>query len=185
MILVLLLWSCSGTEALDTGKETGLLPQGDGLDELAPELLPQGESACREPELVELESVVDGDTAWFTSGSGSELVRFIGIDTPERGWDDEPSECYAEEATARVEELLVGGRAWLSFDAECEDHYERTLAYVHVGLGDQSFVQRALLQGGYATVFSVEPNTTFASSFTTDESQAQGGSMGLWGSCAR
>ena len=106
-----LLWACTGSEPFDTGVDTETVDPGDGLDRIAPENLPQAKSPCREPELSSLESVVDGDTAWFTTSRGSELVRFIGIDTPEKGYDDDPSECFAEEALQRAEDLLSGGRA--------------------------------------------------------------------------
>jgi micrococcal nuclease len=183
--MILMMWACWGGTPQDSATDTAPTEQGDGLDELSASDIPQGTSPCREPELAALESVVDGDTAWFTTGRGSELVRFIGIDTPEVGWDGDPSECFADESTVRVEEVLSGGRAWLSFDAECQDHYDRTLAYIHIGLGEQGFVQRSLLQGGFATAFEVEPNTSFASDFTSDESQAESADIGLWGSCAK
>ena len=180
----LLLWGCTGAEPVDTAEDSGEVELGDGLDRIDPDRLPQATTPCREPELATLESVVDGDTAWFTTSRGSELVRFIGIDTPEKGYDGEPSECYAEEAKDRAEDLLSGGRAWLTFDQECADHYDRALSYVHVGLGEQYFVQRAMLQGGFATAFAVSPNTTFESDFSEDESLANAGGVGLWGACA-
>ena len=180
----LLFWACTASETVDTAADSGTLDTGDGLDLIAPEGLPQAKMPCREPELSTLESVVDGDTAWFTTSRGSELVRFIGIDTPEKGYDGEPSECFAQEAHDRAIDLLSGGRAWLTFDEECADHYDRTLSYVHVGLGEQYFVQRAMLQGGFATAFSVSPNTTFESDFSEDEYLANAGGVGLWGACA-
>ena len=94
------------------------------------------------------------------------------------------AECFAQEAHDRAVDLLSGGRAWLTFDEECADHYDRTLSYVHVGLGEQYFVQRAMLQGGFATAFAVSPNTTFESDFSEDESLAGAGGVGLWGACA-
>ena len=183
--MIWLLWACTGSPPIDSAAPAVEEDSGDGLELLDPDTLPQGSEPCRAPELATLESVVDGDTAWFTTSTGSELVRFIGIDTPERGWDGEPSECYADEATERVRDLLSSGRAWLTFDAECEDHYDRTLSFLHVGTGEQYFVQRALLQGGFATFFEVSPNTSFSSEFAADEAQASAGSVGLWGACAR
>jgi micrococcal nuclease len=183
--MILLLWACSGEPSLDSATDTGSIEQGDGLDEYEASDFLQGNNPCREPELATLESVVDGDTAWFTTTQGSELVRFTGINTPEMSWEDDPGDCYAEEATEKTQELLAGGRAWLTYDEECEDHYDRSLAYLHIGVGEQGFVQRVLLQGGFASTMAIEPNTSFASSFALDESQAQSGDMGMWGSCAR
>ena len=183
--MILFFLACSGSGSTDSaiGLDTQNV-QGDGLDEVDPADLPTVDGACREPELVILESVVDGDTAWFTTNRGSEIVRFIGIDTPERGWEDEPSDCFAEEATARTMELLDGGRAWITFDQECEDHYDRTLGYIHIGLGAQNFIQRDLLRGGFATIFEVSPNMGFASEFSMDEGQASAAGLGLWTACS-
>ena len=183
--MILLLLACSGGASLDSAADTAPVIEDDGLGELSASDIPQGDQPCREPELASVESVVDGDTAWFTTSRGSELVRFIGIDTPETSWEDDPGECYAEEATAKAKELLAGGRAWLSYDEECEDHYDRSLAYLHIGIDPQDFVQRALLQGGFATSLEIEPNTSFASTFADDESQAQSSGIGMWSSCAK
>jgi len=178
--MIFLLWACSGATPLDSASDSATVDPGDGLDLLVASEIPQGEEPCREPELATLESVVDGDTAWFTTTSGSELVRFIGIDTPEVSWDSDPGECYGEEASAQARELLSGGRAWLSFDAECHDHYDRLLSYIHVGLEEKDFLQRSLLQDGFATAFAVEPNTYFRTIFSQDESLAEDAVIGLW-----
>ncbi len=157
----------------------------DSLDDIDPSTLPAGDSPCREPELATVYDVIDGDTARMETSEGDRSVRFIGIDTTEIGYDGEPSECYAEEARDLVISMLEDRRVWLTFDAECEDDYDRWLAYIHTGTSSQGFVQRGLLQGGYAYAFPYHPNTTFEDSFDADEAAARDAGAGLWGACNR
>ena len=42
--------------------------------------------------------------------------------------------------------MIEDKRVWLTFDAECKDGYDRTLAYVHRGLETNDFAQRLLLR---------------------------------------
>ena len=146
-----------------------------------PGYLPAGESPCREPTLVELRDVTDGDTIWVDyEDGGYDKVRIIGIDTPEIGWDGEPDECYAQEARAFLSQQLSGGCFWLTFDSDCWDPYDRLLAYVHTAGG---FFEVAVLDGGYGEVMLFEPNTTFSSLFHQAQSEAQASDAGLWGEC--
>jgi micrococcal nuclease len=143
--------------------------------------LPEGAAPCSDPVLVELLEAVDGDTAWVDMPEGPhEKVRFIGIDTPEVGYDGEPDECYAAEATDFASSRLGGDRFWLTFDAECRDYYDRLLAYVHTRDG---FFQLYALQLGFAETLAIEPNTTFADDFAQAQQVAQAADAGLWGEC--
>ena len=90
--------------------------------------LPASAQACREPILVEVQYVIDGDTFHVRGPAGEERVRTIGINTPELGYDGDPDDCYAEEAKLKLEELIGGKSIWLSFDETCADAYDRTLA---------------------------------------------------------
>jgi micrococcal nuclease len=161
---------------VDTGER-------DPLRDLNPDSLPQTSSPCREAEVVWVKSVVDGDTIKVEGKWGGETVRLIGIDTPEMDWDGNHHECWAEEALAALHELVFEKWVWLSFDQECEDDYERTLAYVHRGTGIEDFTQRALLRNGHAEAFKVNPNSHFHSLFSADESYASGEEIGLWKDC--
>ncbi len=194
MLLLALVLGCApqekdtaDPETVDTGSSSDDSGQNssDPFAEIDPSSLPAGSNPCREPVYVHVDEVVDGDTARVTSGRGSERVRFIGIDAAEVDHDGDWDECWAEEARAHVVEQIEGVGVWLSFDAECEDDYGRTLAYVHTRPGDQGFLQRSLLSEGWVQTFAVSPNTSFASQFTQDESSAQASGAGLWGACSR
>lgn len=82
---------------------------------------------------------VDGDTIKVSTG---ETVRFIGIDTPERG------RCGYKEATAALKKL-VGGKPVVLAGGARDDHdkYNRILRYVSV---DGKDVGLQMIQGGWA-----------------------------------
>ncbi len=144
--------------------------------------LPQGDNPCRDPVLVKgLLDVIDGDTVWVDMEEGPhEKVRFIGVDTPEIGYDGDPDECFASESRAYTQSVLELDRFWLTFDEECYDNYDRTLAYIYTRTGLFELDQ---LEGGYAQVMTVQPNDTFQSTFEQAEQEAQNANSGMWGEC--
>ena len=154
----------------------------EAIDDLLwvdPTVLPAGENPCREPVRVLVESVLDGDTFVGQGDSGEERVRIIGVDTPELSSGD----CYAQEAKSFLIEQIFGKWVWLTFDGECYDFYDRTLAYVHLGTNEQDFVERQLLLGGYAKAFPFDDTDTFEDLFAQDESSARENQLGGWSAC--
>lgn len=82
---------------------------------------------------------VDGDTIDLSTG---ETVRFIGIDTPERG------RCGYKEATAALKKLVGKKPVELAGGARTNaDRYGRILRYVSV---DGKDVGLEMIQGGWA-----------------------------------
>jgi len=92
------------------------------------------------PEPLTVTSVVDGDTVDLSDG---ETVRLIGIDAPEDGT------CGADEATARLSDLVLGQEITLDNPEMVEDRdkYDRLLAYIVVDGTDAGTV---LLSEGLA-----------------------------------
>lgn len=162
----------------DTGDDTG----GSSLADIDPATLPAGDDPCREPLLVHLDEAVDGDTFNVTSEQGWEVIRVIGIDTPEIEHED-PAECYGDEAWAMAERTAEGRDAWLTFDGNCYDYYDRTLAYVHLGDGEGDFYERIMLQQGYAEALPYDDTDTFEDLFAADEAEAREAGVGLWSAC--
>lgn len=118
-------------------------------------------------------TVIDGDTI-RVAGVGP--VRYIGIDSPERG------ERYYDEASKYNRKLLAQGKLSLSYDRERYDRYGRTLAYVYVR-GDEGgfiFVNGEMVRAGWAKAFEVPPNTTFAPVFRRVEEEAKHAGRGMW-----
>lgn len=96
--------------------------------------------------------IIDGDTIEIATG---ERVRFIAIDTPERG---EPG---FEESTAFVRDLIQGQTVWLEADGDDTDRFGRLRRYIWVELPtdtrDESQIRimmlnAMLLERGYAEV---------------------------------
>jgi micrococcal nuclease len=118
--------------------------------------------------------VVDGDTV-VLSGIGK--ARLIGIDTPEVYGQ---VECYGPQASAFAKRLLPPGRrVTYELGAEQRDRYGRALAYVW--LDDGRFLNRLLVERGYATTLTIPPNDAFADQFAAAAREARRGGRGLWG----
>jgi len=113
--------------------------------------------------------VIDGDTVVLENG---EHVRYIGIDTPEKGRP------YYSEAKRQNEKLVRGRKVRLEYDAGKADRYGRALAYVYAG---DKFVNEELVRNGYALAYTVPPNVKFAKRFVSLQEEAMAQRMGLWG----
>jgi micrococcal nuclease len=84
-------------------------------------------------------SHVDGDTIRLTAEptfgvlpQGLETtVRLLEIDTPEHARNGAPAECYAEQASQALADMVpTGSRVWVKPDRELLDPYGRTLLYL-------------------------------------------------------
>ena len=131
-------------------------------------------------------SVVDGDTMIVTFGSRREIVRLLGIDTPESVDPNRPVQCFGAEASSRLAELApIGSPLRLERDAEARDRYGRLLAYLHVDTvrGDEVFVNEVLLAEGYAALSIYEPNVAHRQRLARAETRARTAQIGLWDVC--
>ncbi len=145
-------------------------------------------SACAPPALgpaapnAEVIRIVDGDTVVVRTGSATENVRLIGIDTPEVGYRGQPNDCFGPEAAARTAELLpIGSTVRLARDIEARDVYDRLLAYVFAP--DGSLVNLQLAAEGFATELAIAPNIAIADDLAAAVSNAKRASAGMWASC--
>lgn len=129
--------------------------------------------------------VIDGDTIELRINKRNEMVRLIGIDTPETVHPTKPVECYGPEASAYLSALLPKGtEVRVSRDVEARDYYDRLLLYVHRA-SDDMFVNQHMVETGHARAYPFAPNTTFASAFATLSNNARASEIGLWGTCPR
>jgi micrococcal nuclease len=126
--------------------------------------------------------VVDGDTIDVTVDGREERVRLIGIDTPETVKPDTPVECYGPQASARTKELLPAGTpVRLERDLVARDDYGRLLAYVF--RTDGLFVNRDLVDDGFARPLAIEPNLAYEDAFEQSAHDAKAAGLGLWSHC--
>lgn len=152
---------------------------------LDPSELFAGTMPCREPVLVRVTHVTDGDTIRVESlGTRvTETVRFTAIDTPEVAHlAGQLDECFGQEATTFTYALL-NHLVWLTFDASCVDPYARTLAYVHVGASPEGFWQRQLMRRGLARAYIIGRNRALESAAMADQATAISESRGMWAAC--
>ena len=139
-------------------------------------LLLIGIAGCGEDESINperefrVERVIDGDTIVL---AGGQTVRYIGIDTPEKG------EQHYEEAKEANRRLVEGKDIKLELDEEEKDRYGRTLAYVYVG---GTFVNVQLVREGYAQAYPYPPNVKYQNLFSNAEEEARQDGLGVWSS---
>jgi micrococcal nuclease len=126
--------------------------------------------------------VVDGDTIDVTVGGTEERVRLIGIDTPETVKPNTPVECYGPEASAHTKQLLPAGTpVYLERDMVARDDYGRLLSYVF--RTDGVFVNRDLIDNGFARVLEIKPNLAYHVYFEQGADAARAAGLGLWSHC--
>lgn len=142
--------------------------------------LPDGTRAVR----AQVTHVVDGDTVDLDLPDGTtERARLLGIDTPETVKPDTPVQCFGPEASARTKALLpVGTAVLVQRDAEARDRYGRLLVYLWRAK-DQLFVNRSLVDDGFARTLSIEPNTAHRADLGAAAAGARAAGRGLWGTC--
>tara|TARA_B100000686_G_scaffold20102_1_gene18412 strand:+ start:360 stop:1277 length:918 start_codon:yes stop_codon:yes gene_type:complete len=118
--------------------------------------------------------VIDGDTIELSSG---EKIRYLEVSTPEMS----PLECYAQEATQKNSELVLGKTIYIQPPTEGnKTSYNRTLAYVFT---DEYFVFLELVKSGYAIVELYAAPNEFYDLLKKAEDDAQLNNRGLWGKC--
>jgi endonuclease YncB( thermonuclease family) len=114
--------------------------------------------------------VVDGDTVDVQLGGTIQRVRYIGMNTPERG------EPCAREVTAANTALVDGRTVAMIRDVSETDRYGRLLRYVYV---EGTFVNAALVADGWAESVRYPPDTMFAAWFDHLEEQARAPTSGV------
>jgi len=119
--------------------------------------------------------VIDGDTIVL---EGGEVVRYIGIDAPETGQDN--NDCFAQEASDMNRELVEGKEVKFKKDVSERDKYGRLLRYAWV---DGVFVNEYLVKEGYALSAEFPPDVKYAEQFNNFQKQAQEENLGLWSLC--
>jgi len=118
--------------------------------------------------------VIDGDTIELSSG---ERIRYLEVSTPEMS----PLECYAQEATRKNSQLVLGKTIYIQPPTEGnKTSYNRTLAYIFT---DKTFVFLELVKNGYAIVELYASPNEFYDLLKQAENDARLNNRGLWGKC--
>ncbi len=130
-------------------------------------------------EYASVQTIVDGDTVRLTN---RKLVRLIGINTPEIGYEGAVSEPLAHTARQFLTELLNSHqRIALVYEADTQDRHGRWLAHVFVR-DDDSWLnaQQLILENGLAFWIAIPPNTGFLECYQAAEAIAQKQRLGIW-----
>ncbi len=127
---------------------------------------------------IKVARVIDGDTIELING---DRLRYIGIDTPEEFDPRKPVQCFAQEAAAENKSLVESKSIIFYKDVSDRDKYGRWLGFVY--LSDGTFVNKALVQKGFAFAYPYKPDISHAGEFKQAESQARQAQLGLWSAC--
>jgi len=123
---------------------------------------------------VTVKSIIDGDTFRTTTGK---KVRLLGINTPEIAHRDSPGQVMGKQATQALSRMIAHQTVELRFDKQRKDKYHRLLAHVYVqGL----WVNAALVEQGWAHVYTFEPNHRGTKQLLQKERQARQAKRGIW-----
>lgn len=132
------------------------------------------EEVVNNQEISKVAHVVDGDTIKLENG---QVVRYIGIDTPETVDPRKPVQCFGKEASDKNRELVEGKEVRLEKNVSETDKYGRILRYVYIG---DTFVNDYLVRNGYAHSYSYPPDVKYQDQFRKAEEEARSNKRGLW-----
>ncbi|MDO8486216.1 MAG: thermonuclease family protein [Candidatus Staskawiczbacteria bacterium] len=132
--------------------------------------------------IYQITKVIDGDTIEVKIKDKQELVRLIGINTPEVDSPYTKEECFGPEASDYAKKLLDKKEVYLIPDKQSSDRdkYNRLLRYVF--LPDGLFVNAEILKNGFAYNYIYEP-FEFMKQFDFWEKEAKKNKIGLWVEC--
>jgi micrococcal nuclease len=123
-------------------------------------------------DLATVTYIVDGDTIDVDIGGTTYRVRYIGMDTPERG------DYFFSEATEANRALVEGQQVILVKDVSETDRFGRLLRYLY--LQDGAFVNAELVRQGYAVIATFPPDVRHQELFLGLEREARAAGRGLW-----
>ena len=135
------------------------------------------ENTEKQELLFKVIKVIDGDTIKLENG---EIVRYLGIDTPETVHPSKPVQCFGKEASAKNKELVEGKLVKLEKDITDRDKYGRLLRYVWIG---DLFINDEFVRQGYAYAYTYPPDVKHNEQFVQAQQEARENNRGLWQSC--
>ena len=126
---------------------------------------------------------VDGDTVRVRIAnppeglSAVEVIRLLGVDTPESVHPNMPVQPFAREASDFTRERLLGRVVHLAFDWDLRDRYDRLLAYIYTGPG--RCFNAELIREGFGFAYLKYP-FHFMDEFEVLGNEARQQKRGLW-----
>jgi len=124
--------------------------------------------------------VIDGDTIVIEDDIE---IRLIGVDAPEQG------ECFYQEATDALTELIEGKNIYIKKDVSGKDNFGRLLRYIFVAnensFVDNLFVNKYLIEKGYAGLMPATQDKEYRGILEYARNQARLQNIGIWSVCER
>jgi micrococcal nuclease len=127
-------------------------------------------------QIARVHQVYDGDTVMLRLKDKKYKTRLIGIDAPEmrqRPW--------GRKAKEHLIEIMrrTGWTVYVETDVERQDKYGRLLAYLWTK--KRALINEKMIVDGFATAFTIEPNSKYAQRFENAENNARDREKGIWG----
>ena len=135
-----------------------------------------------QPGLYSVSEFIDGDTIAVNMNGTTEIIRMIGVDTPETHRPNTPVQCYGPQASDFTEKLIGRSKVRLQADPlnTNRDRYDRLLRYVY--LPDGILIQTKLISEGYGFAYTFFPYQKMEE-FKGYETAAKAAGKGLWSAC--
>ena len=129
-------------------------------------------------------SIVDGDTVRFDDRVEARLLGVLAPRASDGAADGQPWP-PAREAEAALRGLIGGQSVALAFAGPRADRYQRVLAHLFLGEGDQQvWVQGRLVELGHARVAALPGSDTCIRELLVRERRARQAGLGLWSHAA-
>lgn len=134
-------------------------------------------------ESAQIVKVVDGDTISVLLNGKNEIIRIIGINTPETVDPRKNVECFGKEASDKAKSYFENAqnKAWLEEDPTQgdKDKYQRLLRYVFTDNGQTDYGHR-IISEGYAYEYTYNTPYKYQTSYRQAQEYAQNNKLGLW-----
>lgn len=137
-------------------------------------------SAEQAKSFYQVSKVIDGDTISVDVFGKQEVVRLIGIDSPETVDPRKPVQCFGVEASNKAKELLLGKKVLLEADPSQgeRDKYDRLLRYVF--FEDDTSFNKLMIAEGYAHEYTYNTPYKYQAEYQEAERLARENKKGLW-----
>ncbi|MCB9805794.1 thermonuclease family protein [Candidatus Nomurabacteria bacterium] len=124
--------------------------------------------------------IVDGDTVVVFTNNQKTKVRLIGVNTPETVDPRKEVECFGQEASDFLKNILSDKKVELEIDETqgTYDKYERMLAYIFLN-GEN--INQKIIEEGYGYEYTYSVPYKYQESFKMLEAEAKENKIGLWG----
>ncbi|EKD65151.1 MAG: hypothetical protein ACD_50C00175G0006 [uncultured bacterium] len=133
-------------------------------------------------QLATVVKVIDGDTITVSINGKNEVVRIIGIDTPEVVDPRKKVECFGKEASEKAKVIFEENKTVLleSDPTQGErDRYQRLLRYVWID-DDKTDFGKFMIGEGYASEYTYIVPYKYQNEYKQVEIEASEAKRGLW-----